>query len=394
MEAAKAQAQRDRLSLNITDSALVTNHSPGYKPMTPTSLASPYSPYPYYQNHARSEASTQHVVEPRQGSPSNSITSSSVSVSGVPYEGGPIRTQHTPAPRVKHKKQRLCNQQRRDICLYAEAHPNARQEDMASLWQVERSTVSKILKNRDKWLRLSQDEHNYIAKHRTSKFPEIEADLEPWLEECNSKKVPITDALIRSKAKEIAQRHRISEERFKASSGWIENFKLRQGIKSGKLTGDTRMRNFYPTINQYDASHNEPSPERDLTPQTNDSRINSGSIGYQPPSWATYPTSDRVYPILQGTSTMHDGTTSEQRVGTDSSFPTRFSANQHAAASEYGGDTILTVEQAFEALGRVSSFLGTYHRKDFLISAKDNDTLTRLLHRFAEELSGTIIDKA
>ena len=34
------------------------------------------------------------------------------------------------------------------------------------LWQVERSTVSKILKNRDKWLRLPQDDYNYIAKHR------------------------------------------------------------------------------------------------------------------------------------------------------------------------------------------------------------------------------------
>ena len=136
--------------------------------MTPTSLPSPYSPYSYYAN-PRSDAGAHSIVEPRQGSPSNSITSS-VSISGAPFEGGPIRTaagQHqTPAPRVKHKKQRLCNAQRKEICLYAEQNPNARQEDMAMLWQVERSTVSKILKNRDKWLRLPQDDYNYIAKHR------------------------------------------------------------------------------------------------------------------------------------------------------------------------------------------------------------------------------------
>ena len=90
---------------------------------------------------------------------------------------------------------------------------------------------------------------------------------------------------------------------------------------------------------------------------------------------------------------MHDGATSEQRVGTESSFPARFSTNQHAAP-DYGGDTILTIDQAYEALGRVSSFLGTYPRKEFLINAKDSDMLTRLLYRFTEELSGTIIDKA
>jgi len=170
IEATKAQVQRDRLSLSIADSALMQNHSPGYKPMTPTSLPSPYSPYPYYTSQPRPDAGAQPVAEPRQGSPSNSITSS-VSIAGAPFEGGPIRTstsiQHqTPTPRVKHKKQRLCNAQRKDICLYAEQNPNARQEDMAMLWQVERSTVSKILKNRDKWLRLPQDDYNYIAKHR------------------------------------------------------------------------------------------------------------------------------------------------------------------------------------------------------------------------------------
>jgi len=117
------------------DKSAGATRSPSYKPMTPTSLPSPYSPYPYYTSHPRSDAGAQPVTEPRQGSPSNSITSS-VSIAGAPFEGGPIRTstsiQHqTPTPRVKHKKQRLCNAQRKDICLYAEQNPNARQEDMA-----------------------------------------------------------------------------------------------------------------------------------------------------------------------------------------------------------------------------------------------------------------------
>ncbi|KAK2465222.1 hypothetical protein APHAL10511_002576 [Amanita phalloides] len=393
IEATKAQAQRDRLSLSIADSNLVPNHSPGYKPMTPTSLASPYSPYPYYPNQARSEASTQAVVEPRQGSPSNSIASS---LSGAPFEGGPIRTsatQHsTPAPRVKHKKQRLCNAQRKDICVYAEENPNARQEDMAMLWQVERSTVSKILKNRDKWLRLPQDDYNYIAKHRHSKFPEIEADLEPWLEECHNKQIVITDALIRTKAKEVAQRLHIPEERFKASSGWIENFKLRQGIKSGKLTGDgkeARLRNIYATMSQHNMAGDASPSTRDTTFPATDSRLNSHTLGYQQPSLPGYPQTTRQYHLLEGASALHDAQTS-QHVRSDNSFPPRFPTNQHAA-SDFNTDTI---QQAYEALGRVRHFLETYHRKDYLINIKDDDMLAKLAQRFSGELAGTIIDKA
>ena len=44
--------------------------------------------------------------------------------------------------------------------------------------------------------------------------------------------------MIRNKAREIAKSLRISEDKFKASSGWVENFKHRHGIRRGVWHGD------------------------------------------------------------------------------------------------------------------------------------------------------------
>ena len=49
-------------------------------------------------------------------------------------------------------KRRLTNKQQRDICLYLEERLTSRQEDIARLWDVEHSTVSKILKHKIKWM--------------------------------------------------------------------------------------------------------------------------------------------------------------------------------------------------------------------------------------------------
>lgn len=48
----------------------------------------------------------------------------------------------------------------------------------------------------------------------------------------------LSDSLIRNKARDIAKALRISEDKFKASSGWVENFKHRHGIRRGVWHGD------------------------------------------------------------------------------------------------------------------------------------------------------------
>jgi hypothetical protein len=81
-----------------------------------------------------------------------------------------------------------------------------------------------------------------LLLHRPSKFPEIEREMEAWLHEVHKNGrsrplVTLSDHNIRTKAKEIARNLQISEEKFKASSGWVENFKHRHNIKRGVWNG-------------------------------------------------------------------------------------------------------------------------------------------------------------
>lgn len=73
---------------------------------------------------------------------------------------------------------------------------------------------------------------------RPSKFPEVEEELVKWLVDARKSGTVLTDALIRANAKETARKLHISDEKFKASSGWVENFKHRHGIRGGIWHGD------------------------------------------------------------------------------------------------------------------------------------------------------------
>lgn len=149
--------------------------SPPY-PATPSTASSTYShnsfgfhPYPTHgrSSHSRSTSGSTH---PRSTSPATSIMSAGTSMSSV--SSGQLRApvsaaSTTSSLHISSKpKKRLYNKERKAICLYYQEHPNVRQEDIAAQWGVERSTVSKILKQKEKWLHLPEDEEDQIAKHR------------------------------------------------------------------------------------------------------------------------------------------------------------------------------------------------------------------------------------
>lgn len=66
--------------------------------------------------------------------------------------------------RTPHRKQKLANSDRKAICMYAKQHPSARQEDIAARYNVERSTISKILKNKERWLGCPDDDAKVARK--------------------------------------------------------------------------------------------------------------------------------------------------------------------------------------------------------------------------------------
>lgn len=147
--------------------------SPRYLP-TPVS-GSPYSPFSLYHAHSRS-ASSYSASNPRSASPALSVASALTSISSATSAApnsqtfaayplpsppvGPI------VPRAKQRKQRLFNVDRKAICVYHAENPNARQEDIAARYGVERSTISKILKHKTKWMNVPEDDEMRVAKHR------------------------------------------------------------------------------------------------------------------------------------------------------------------------------------------------------------------------------------
>ncbi|KIN92907.1 hypothetical protein M404DRAFT_172329 [Pisolithus tinctorius Marx 270] len=225
--------------------------SPRYLP-TPVS-GSPYSPFSLFPAHSRS-ASSYSTSNPRSTSPALSAASALTSISSsnstpntqtfaaYPLPSPPVGPV---AQRAKQRKQRLFNVDRKAICVYHQENPNARQEDIAARYGVERSTISKILKHKTKWMNVPEDDDMRVAKHRPSKFPEVEEELVNWLVQMKQQNTLLTDALIRNKAKETARNLQIPEERFKASSGWVENFKHRHNIRKGVWLGYSKV--LHPT---------------------------------------------------------------------------------------------------------------------------------------------------
>ncbi|KAN0087445.1 hypothetical protein V8E55_006066 [Tylopilus felleus] len=148
-------------------------HSPRYLP-SPVS-GSPYSPFSLYPTHSRS-ASSYSTSNPRSASPALSVASALTSISSAASAApnsqtfaayslpsppvGPV------VPRAKQRKQRLFNVDRKAICMYHQDNPNARQEDIAARYGVERSTISKILKHKTKWMNVPEDDDMRVAKHR------------------------------------------------------------------------------------------------------------------------------------------------------------------------------------------------------------------------------------
>lgn len=66
----------------------------------------------------------------------------------------------------KRPKARIDGLTRKRICQYVDFHPDMRQTDVAAVFQVERSTISKILKQKHKWLALPTEDEAF-GVHRT-----------------------------------------------------------------------------------------------------------------------------------------------------------------------------------------------------------------------------------
>lgn len=120
----------------------------------------PRRPFAHSHSHSSSTASASGTCTPslsRSLSPSSSITSS-FTIATAPSVAA--------ASLAGKSKTRLSNTDRKRICEFATEHPELRQETIGTHFGVERSTVSKILKEKEKWLNIDEEREGHIVKHR------------------------------------------------------------------------------------------------------------------------------------------------------------------------------------------------------------------------------------
>lgn len=137
----------------------------------------------------------------------------------------------TPSPRKT-----LTDNDRRRMCQYHEENPSVKQTEIGAMFGVERSTVSKVLRQREKYL-FPEDRSLSPVKRTKGKFPDIERALSNWVRNQQKHGHALTDRAIKDKALFFASTVGNNESHLKTNStSWLEKFKQKNGLGGAKLT--------------------------------------------------------------------------------------------------------------------------------------------------------------
>ena len=120
---------------------------------------------------------------------------------GVQLKTSKVPTSHTPTT----PRKTLNNEIRREMCKFAEENPLLKQTEIGSRFGVERSTVSKVLRNKDKYL--NPDDRAESPSKRTfkGKSADVEKALVNWFRNTATRGAPVTDQDIRNQARFFSQ---------------------------------------------------------------------------------------------------------------------------------------------------------------------------------------------
>ncbi|WWC89408.1 uncharacterized protein L201_004332 [Kwoniella dendrophila CBS 6074] len=159
----------------------------------------------------------------RNGSPTSSIASSGVSLARTGSTSSDFRTTR---PKVK-----LTYEDKRNIVNLHRQNSSLRQEDIARMYGVDRSTISKIILSSHRWTQPQEPQAPpapKVPKAVGGRFPAVEAKLDQWMDEQIASGQDVRDNIAREKAKSFAREIGFPMDRFKASAKWLDKFKDRR----------------------------------------------------------------------------------------------------------------------------------------------------------------------
>ena len=140
------------------------------------------------------------------------------------------------------KRVTLNNGQKHELCLYASENKMTRAQYVDWIEQkwgvrVDETTITRILQTKEKWL--TTDLINPEAKRQKPvTIPELELALKEFVLVYQHKTI-LSDAILIEKAKLLANELEVPEGTLQFSSGWLQKFKDRNGIRQVKLQGES-----------------------------------------------------------------------------------------------------------------------------------------------------------
>jgi Tc5 transposase DNA-binding domain len=141
---------------------------------------------------------------------------------------------------------RLSEAQKSAVCDYHKKNPHLKYKQVG-IWAKkefklptapDRTTIARIVKDSTRYESV-QPQNRRLLKARVIPFKELEEAMAGWVLQMEHRRICLSDDLIQKKALQFAERMNIPAEKFKASNGWLANFKKRNALKQYRIHGES-----------------------------------------------------------------------------------------------------------------------------------------------------------
>ncbi|KFY67220.1 hypothetical protein V496_01699 [Pseudogymnoascus sp. VKM F-4515 (FW-2607)] len=156
----------------------------------------------------------------------------------IPPQSASLKSTSGPAPRTM-----LNDYEKRSMCQMHEDNPGLKQADLGSLFGVERSTVSKVLRDKEKFLSLEEPIASPPKHAKGERVPDIERALKSWWIKDRDGGILRTAAEIKEKATKFATILRSQEGLQRANDEqWLDNFEKSLNAETKKVKRRARKK--------------------------------------------------------------------------------------------------------------------------------------------------------
>uniref|UniRef100_A0A2S2P5I8 Tigger transposable element-derived protein 4 n=1 Tax=Schizaphis graminum TaxID=13262 RepID=A0A2S2P5I8_SCHGA len=133
--------------------------------------------------------------------------------------------------------------------------------EIAKEFNIPPNTLSSIIKQKDKILKFN---NGNMKKMRMTPYLDIDNCLFKWFTQCRDKNIPISRTILLEKSNKYAQK--LGHINFKASNGWLTNWKKRHDIVFRTVNGESSsMVILSKIIENIDVKEDKPQTEEEAT---------------------------------------------------------------------------------------------------------------------------------